>query len=144
MLIYNPLAPGELGGQILRRSKQEDKPRPTLALNMDMNIKFMKEYLEEVAWELILNLKEEAGSRFAAYCILIEAIGAKDAERLDKSRDIKDGDALYFAAGICGDQFWSAFADRIQSCIDMDVDDDDLAEREAKMLNKLLRVTNSQ
>lgn len=103
----------------------------------------MKEYLSEVAWELILNL-DEAG-RFAAYCIIIEAIGAKDAERLDDRRDVKGGDALYLAAGLCGDQFWSAFADQIKLCIGMDVDDEDLSKREAKMLKKLLRVSiNSQ
>lgn len=110
---------------------------------MKTNIKFLEEYLEEVAWELILNIKDGAG-RFAAYCIIIEAIGAKDAERLDKSRDVKGGDALYLAAGICGDQFWSAFAEQVQRCIDMDADDEDLTVRDAEMLKKLLRVSCSQ
>lgn len=108
------------------------------------DIDFMKGYLSEVAWELILNIKDEAGSRFAAYCIIVEAIGAKDAERLDDRRDVKGGDALYLAAGICGEQFWSAFAEQVQSCIDMDVDDEDLTEHEAEMLKKLLRVSRSQ
>lgn len=104
----------------------------------------MKEYLSEVAWEIILNIKSDSKSRFAAYCIIIEAIGAKDAERLDNHRDVKGSDALYLAAGLCGDQFWLAFADQIQMCIGMDVDDKDLSKREAEMLKKLLRVTNSQ
>lgn len=107
-----------------------------------MNIKFLKEYFSEAAWEIVYKLKTEHGSRFTAYCKIIEAIGAKDAERLDK-HTLQRGDALYLAAGICGDHFWSAFADHMRACINIDLQDEDLTEREAKMLQQQLKVSIS-
>ena len=106
---------------------------------MKTNIKFLEEYINEAIWAIISTLQKEAGTRFRAYCTIIECIGAQDVERLDNSSEVK-GDALYLAAGICGEQFWTSLINRIKSCIALDVEDGDLRPHASELLMPLLEV----
>lgn len=110
---------------------------------MKANIDFLKGYINDAAWEIVLNIESnEAGSRFAAYCVTIECISARDTERLDRNTDV-EGDAMYLAAGLCGEEFWSAFVNQIQRCIESDLADKDLTERQAKALWQLLQTATA-
>lgn len=102
-----------------------------------MNIAFLIGYFHDVSWQLIANTEQEVGTRLAAYLKLIEYINAKDVDALDKCTDTK-GEALYVAAGICGEQFWSALKDQIRVCLDIDVADGDLSASDAEALLKTL------
>jgi hypothetical protein len=105
-------------------------------LSYTMNIEFLKEYINEMAWQIVYNLKQDK-SRFDSYCTIIKGINDKNSDILDENTDCK-GDAMYVASGICGDQFWSVFVDQIRKCIQIDAEEGDLSCADSNLLLKML------
>jgi hypothetical protein len=91
-------------------------------------------------WDAILNLKEKHGTRFGAYCALIELLQAGDADALD---DVcATGAAMYLAEQLVGTEtFKATMVESIRRSIKLDAEDRDLTEQDAKMLQKLLSVS---
>lgn len=97
-----------------------------------MNIEFLKEYVSDIVWDVISNLESSSGSRFAAYSHIIRSICKKDVDTLE------DQEGAYVACGLCGDIFWSVLKDQIKTCIELDVNDKDLASGDGNLLLKML------
>lgn len=102
-----------------------------------INKAFLVNYLSEVALDLVSNLEKSSGSRFAGYSILIQSIYNKDIDALDKA---DEGDTLYVACNMCSDVnvFWSTLTDRVRSCIELDIEDNDLNSGDGNLLLKML------
>lgn len=97
--------------------------------------------LNRPVWEMLSNLQNKFGTRYAAYAQLIEIAQSKDSTALDSLTDDK-GQALWLAEQLLGqEEFWNTVKDCIDHCIGIDMMDSDLTESDARILHKLVLVS---
>lgn len=111
-------------------------------MNKNINKTFSNFLFEEPIWRAVTNMRDTKGSRYGAYCALIELTQACATESLDEV--FATGEAMYLAEQLVGRKvFQTGIADALREAIRMDVDDGDLPERDAKMLLQQLKVSIS-
>ena len=111
-------------------------------MKTNINEKMSGFLFEEPIWRAVTSLQNAKGSRYGAYCALIELTQACATESLDEVFDT--GSAMYLVEQIIGTKvFQNSIAECIRDAIKMDVDDGDLPERDAKMLQQQLKVSIS-
>ena len=111
-------------------------------MNKNIDKTLSKFLFEEPIWRAVTKLQDAKGSRYGAYCALIELTQACATESLDEA--FATGSAMYLAEQIVGTKvFQNGIAESIRDAIKMDVEDGDLTEADGTILQKLLKVSIS-
>lgn len=111
-------------------------------MNKNINEKLCLFIEDGPIWTALNTLTDKRGSRFGAHCALIELTQAGAVGSLDEV--CATGEAMFLALQLVGRKvFRTTMAEAIKHAIKSDVDDGDLPERDAKMLQQQLKVSIS-